>query len=112
MIRAGTLRDRIHIQRRTGVKDGWRTAVPDAWENITPNKLPARVSHRSGASAVQAAADISVVEASILIRRRADVCADMRVLFGTWVYEVSAVRPGRTREYLELECKLIQGKNQ
>lgn len=107
--RAGTLRDRIHIQRRTGGKDGWNSPLPEGWENITAQRIAANVQHRSGLGAIKADADVSIVRASIRIRRRTDVTADMRVLFGPSIYDIEAVLPGESREHIDLVCKLTQG---
>ncbi|PIF38006.1 SPP1 family predicted phage head-tail adaptor [Delftia sp. 60] len=106
--RAGTLRDRIHIQRKTGGTDGWGTPEPEAWENISPGRIAANVLHKSGLGTIKADAEVSIVRASIRIRRRAGVDAGMRVLFGSSIYSIEAVLPGPTREYMDLVCKLIQ----
>lgn len=108
-MKAGTLRDRIHIQRKTGGVDEWDTPLPAGWENITGQRLAADVQHRSGLSTIKAEADVSIVRASIRIRRRGDVDAGMRVLFGLAIYEIEAVQPGPTREFVDLVCKRIQG---
>lgn len=110
MLRAGTLRDRIHIQRKTGEKDTWNTPLPGAWQNITEGRIAARVKHLSGLAAIRADADISVVLASIQIRRRAGVTAGMRVVFDSSNYDIEGVLPGETKEDMFLTCKLIQGK--
>lgn len=107
--RAGTLRDRIHIQRKTGGMDEWDTPLPTGWENITTQRLAADVQHRSGLGAIKADADASIVRASIRIRRRTDVDAGMRVLVGAAIYEIDAVLPGSSREFVDLVCKHIQG---
>lgn len=107
-LRAGTLRDRITIQRKTGAKDAWNTPQTTGWEDHA--KVWARVEHLSGLAAIKADADTSIVKASIRIRWRTDITADMRVLFSGRVYEIYAVQPGATREHVDLVCKLIQGK--
>lgn len=104
---AGTLRDRIHIQRRTGGKDKYNQPLPDTWENITAQRIAANVQHRSGLSSIKADADVSIVRASIRIRRRTDVNAGMRVLIGAAVYDIEAVLPGDTREHIDLVCKMV-----
>lgn len=109
MLHAGTLRDRIHIQRKSGLRDEWNSAQPEAWESITAQRIAANVQHRSGLSTIKADAEVSIVRASIRIRRRADVNAGMRVLFGSSTYDIEAVLPGETREHMDLVCKLIQG---
>jgi len=109
--RAGTLRDRIHIQRKTGGADEWGTPLPEGWENISPGRIAANVQHKSGLGTIKADAEVSIVRASIRIRRRAGVDAGMRVLFDGQIYELKAVLPGPTREYIDLVCELIQGKS-
>lgn len=106
-LRAGTLRDRIHIQRRAGGKDGYNQPLPDAWENITDQRIAANVQHRSGLGSIKADADVSIVRASIRIRRRTDVNAGMRVLFSSSAYDIEAVLPGDTREHIDLVCKRV-----
>ena len=106
-LRAGTLRDRIHIQRRTGGKDEWDTPLPVSWENITAQRLAADVQHRSGLSTIKADADVSIVRASIRIRRRADVDAGMRVLHAGSIYDIEAVLPGVDRAHIDLVCRLL-----
>lgn len=108
-LRAGTLRDNIVIQRRTGGQDAWGSPLPEAWENITIQSIPADVQHSSGLGAIKADADVSVVRASIRIRRRTDVDAGMRVLFAGHIYEIEAVLPGKTRADIFLVSKRIQG---
>lgn len=109
-LRAGTLRDRIRIQARSDSHDEWGSPMPEAWDDIAPNRIAADVRHRSGLSTIKADAEVSIVRASIRIRRRADVTAGMRVLHSGQIYDIEAVLPGETREYIDLVCKLIQGK--
>lgn len=105
--RAGSLRDYIHIQRRAGGKDEWGTPLPESWENLTAQRLAANVQHLSGQGAIKANADVSIVRASIRIRRRADVNAGMRVLFGSSIYDIEAVLPGGDRVHIDLVCRLL-----
>lgn len=107
-MQAGSLKDRITIQRHTQEQDEWGTPVPGAGAWVELAKVWADVKHPSGLGAIKADADVSIVRASIRIRRRADVDAGMRVLFGVAVYNIEAVLPGRTREYLDLACKKVQ----
>lgn len=108
MLKAGILRERIHIQRRTTAEDDWGSPN-SAWENITAQRLAANVRHRSGMSTIKADADVSVSRVSIRIRRRTDVNAGMRVLFDGQVYEIDDVLPGESREYIDLVCRRTQG---
>ncbi|MGB3069823.1 MAG: phage head closure protein [Ottowia sp.] len=104
-LRAGTLRDRITIQRKTGGVNEWDEPLPDGWEEHA--KVWARVEHLSGLAAIKADADTSIVKASMRIRWRTDVNAGMRVLFSGKTYDIDAVQPGATREYVDLVCKLV-----
>lgn len=106
MLHAGTLRDRIKLQRQAGGKDGWGTPLPADWVDVAP--LWANVRHLSGTSAIKAGADTSVVRSSIRIRRRDGVNPGMRVLYAGQIYHIEAVLPGETREHLDLVCKLVQ----
>ena len=106
-LRAGTLRDRIHIQRKTGGVDDYNQSLPEAWENLTAQRIAANVQHRSGLGAIKGDAEVSIVRASIRIRRRADVNAGMRVLLGAATYDIEAVLPGGTREHIDLVCKRV-----
>ena len=106
-MQAGILRDRIYIQRKTGAKDRFNTALPDAWENITAGRIAANVEHQGGLSTIKADADVSIVRASVRVRRRADVCADMRIQFGSAIYVIDAVLPGKSREYMDLVCRQV-----
>ena len=108
MLKAGILRERIHIQRRTTAEDDWGSPN-SAWENITAQRLAANVRHRSGMSTIKADADVSVSRVSMRIRRRTDVNAGMRVLFDGQVYEIDDVLPGESREYIDLVCRRTQG---
>lgn len=103
-MQAGSLKDRITIQRHTQEQDEWGTPVPGpgAWVELA--KVWADVKHPSGLGAIKADADVSIVRASIRIRRRTDVDAGMRVLFGAAVYDIKAVLPGPSRDRADLVC--------
>lgn len=104
-LRAGTLKDRITIQRHTQEKDEWGTLIPGSIAWVELAKVWADVKHSSGLGAIKADAEVSIVRASIRIRRRVDVDAGMRVLFGTVVYDIEAVLPGGNRQHVDLVCK-------
>ena len=103
-MQAGTLKDRIHIQRKTGGADGWGTPNPEVWECISTGRIAADVQHKSGLGTIKADAEVSIVRASIRIRRRADVAAGMRVVFGPAIYDIQSVLPGSSRECVDLVC--------
>lgn len=106
-MRAGQLNSRATIQRLTSGQDSigqpattW-TDVATVWANIR---------HKSGSEAIKADKDVSIVQASIRIRRRTDVTAAMRVLYGSTVYEIKVVLPDeRHKDRLDLVCEVING---
>lgn len=107
-MQAGSLKDRITIQRHTQERGAFGAPKPGATAWVEFAKVWADVKHPSGLGAIKADAEVSIVRASIRIRCRAGIEAGMRVLFGVAVYDIEAVLPGRTREYLDLACKKVQ----
>lgn len=105
-LRAGSLKDRITIQRKTGAADEDGTPLPSGWEDLA--KVWANVRHLSGSEAIRGDAQVSAVRASIRIRWRAGINAGMRVIHAQQVYDIEAVLPGATREHVDLVCKLTQ----
>lgn len=101
-LRAGELRDRITIQRKTGGKDAWGTPLPEGWEEVA--KLQSNVRHLSGSESIKADADTSAVKASIRIRWRTGIDAGMRVLHAGQVYDIETVLPGARRQHVDLVC--------
>ncbi|WP_287917121.1 phage head closure protein [Comamonas sp.] len=106
-LRAGELRDAIHIQRKTGGKSGYGAPMPEAWESITAKAIWANVKHLSGSESIKADADVSVVKASVRIRWRVGITAGMRILHAGTVYDIEAVLPGATRQHIDLACKKV-----
>lgn len=104
---AGSFPHQIHIQRKTGSKDGWDTPVPEAWENITAKPIWANVKYLSGTESIKADASVSVVRASVRIRWRAGVTAGMRVVHGADTLDIEAILPGTGRQHVDLVCKRV-----
>lgn len=104
---AGSFPHQIHIQRKTGSKDGWDTPVPEAWENITAKPIWANVKYLSGSESIKADASVSVARASVRIRWRAGVTAGMRVVHGSDTLDIEAVLPGAGRQHVDLVCKRV-----
>ena len=105
-LRAGTLNERVTIQRKTQGTDSWGAPLPEAWADYA--SVWANIRFLSGAESIKAGADVSVVSASIRIRWRQDVTAGMRVVAGAAVYDIEAVLPGARREYVDLQAKRVQ----
>lgn len=104
---AGSFPHQIHIQRKTGGKDGWGTSQPEAWENITVKPIWANVKYLSGSESIKADASVSVVRASVRIRWRAGITAGMRVVHGADTLDIEAVLPGTGRQHVDLVCKRV-----
>lgn len=104
--RAGSLRDCITIQRR---KPGGALGQPsNTWEDVA--KVWANIRFGSGSETIRAGQVASKVQASIRIRWRTDIKADMRVISVGVEYGIKAVLPERQRrEYVDLACEVING---
>lgn len=103
MLRAGSLNSRIKLQAPGQTNDeigqpvaGW-TDVAEVWANIR---------YLSGTETLKSDAPVSVARASIRIRRRAGLVANMRVLHGSTVFDVRAVLPNAAgNEFVDLACE-------
>ena len=105
-MKAGTLNTLVAIQARQPGQDaigqplvGWVT-LATVWADVR---------HGNGLEAVKAGAPVSVVKASIRIRRRADVTSAMRVLVGSTAYAIEAVIQDEARRvFTDLVCKVVR----
>lgn len=105
-MKAGPLNTLVTIQAPATSQDaigqplsGWST-LAQVWANVR---------HGNGIELVRAGAPVSVVKASIRIRRRSDVTNGMRVLVGATSYEVEAViHDDVRREYTDLVCQVVR----
>lgn len=78
------------------------------WNDVA--SVWASILHPNGAESIKADADVSIVKASIRIRRRTDVTPAMRVYHGSTSYEIKAVLPDeQNRDRLDLSCELLNG---
>lgn len=101
----GKLNRRVVIQQLTAGQDeigqpvtAW-TALATVWANIR---------YLNGLETIKADAQTSVVKASIRIRRRTDITAAMRVVFGATTFEIKAVLPDeQDRERTDLLCEVV-----
>ena len=72
-------------------------------------KVWASILIKNGAQTIRADADLSIVQASIRIRRRTDVMAGMRVEDGSAIYEIRAVLPDeKSKRYCDLVCEGVR----
>lgn len=103
----GKLNRLITIQRPNPATNEYGEPV-GGWIDVA--SVWANVRHISGMETLKSDADISIVRASIRIRRRRDVDAGMRVLVDGKTYDIRAVLDDVFgREYCDLTCE--QGAN-
>jgi SPP1 family predicted phage head-tail adaptor len=103
----GKLNRKVSIRQRGSTQDAIGQPI-ETWTEITGGSLWANIRHPRGAESLRADKDVSIVQASIRIRRRTDVTAAMRVYFGSTVYEIKAVLPDeRDRNYVDLSCEVV-----
>lgn len=99
-MQAGKFNNRIIIQQRTSTQDAIGQPV-QTWSDVAT--VWADIKHPSGLAAIKADADVSLVRASIRIRKRAGIDAGMRVVRGADVYDIQAVLPVENgKVYLDL----------
>jgi phage head-tail adaptor, putative, SPP1 family len=83
------------------------------WANLITEgdgKVAANVRYLSGVETIKANASTSVAKASILIRRRVNVTAAMRVVLDTTTFEIKTVLPDEVSKiYMTLVCEVITG---
>ena len=104
-MKAGQLRHRVEILRRVKEKDKSGATVM-VWRPLA--KLWADVRHVSGSETMRHDVLSASVRASVRIRWRAGISADMRVKTGNGVYVIRAAIPDlRRREFLDLICESL-----
>lgn len=103
-MRAGTLKDWITIQYPGSVKDELGQPIP-GWTTL--DSMWADIRFPSGLTVVRADAPVSIIKASIRIRRRTDVLPTMRVVDDEGrIYDIKAVLPNKqSRQYIDLVCE-------
>ena len=103
-MKAGTLNSRVRLQRLSGAVDELNQPIPDDWDDVAT--VWSNIRYLNGIETVRSNAPVSVARASIRIRRRPDIIAGMRVLFGSTVFNILAVLPDEeSRERLDLACE-------
>ena len=103
---AGQLRDRITIQRRK--PGGALGQASNNWEDVA--QVWANIRFSSGSESIRAGRVASKAQASIRIRWRTGITAEMRAVCDGVIYEIKAVLPGRQRrEYVDLVCEVTNG---
>ena len=104
-MQAGKLNTRVTIQRPGTAEDELGQPIP-GWVDVAT--VWADVRHLSGIGAIKASGEVSVIKASVRIRRRDDLTAGMRVVVGPTVYGVEAVMPpAAQQDHTDLVCKVV-----
>jgi len=106
-VEIGKLNRRIVLQNLVAGQDaiGQPTMV---WTTLAT--VWANVRYLNGVESIKSDAPVSVAKASIRIRRRTDVVANMRAVLGTTIFDIKAVLPDEeNRERVDLVCE--QGAN-
>jgi SPP1 family predicted phage head-tail adaptor len=102
-VRAGTLTDWITIQDRQDAQDAAGEPIA-AWVDVATCKADVR--YLRGLEAIRSDAPVSIVKASVRIRRGTVVTAAMRVMHGATILNVQAALPGGDHhEYVDLVCE-------
>lgn len=107
-MKAGTLRDRIRIQRL--LPGGGLGQPSNIWKDVLPGPIWANIRFGSGSEAIRAGQIASKAQASIRIRKRAGITAEMRAVCDGVEYFIKAVLPDHQhREYVDLVCEVTNG---
>lgn len=98
--------NRITIRRRATGSDAMGQPLT-TWQDFAT--VWGGIRHLTGAAAIKADADISVVRASISVRRRNDIEPGMQAVHGSTVYDIKAILPDRERRLdMFLVCEVAQ----
>ncbi len=98
-----SLRHQIRIQR---LDDAQSESGAPSQEWIDIFSVWANIRYLNGTESIKSDAPISVARASIRIRYRTDIVANMRVLHGATIFNVRAVLPDEERrEFVDLVCE-------
>lgn len=104
---AQTLRHLVTIQHRGPAQDEAGQPLPSAWADWPP-KVWADIRFTGGLEAIKAGAVTATAQASIRMRQRAGLKADMRVLYEGVTYEVRAVLPDmKNRSFVDLVAEVV-----
>lgn len=99
----GKLNRRVTIQSLVAGQDeiGQPTMV---WTDVAT--VWANVRYLKGIEVIKSGTPVSIVPASIRVRRRTDVIANMRAVLGSTIFDIKAVQDDQeTRERIDLVCE-------
>ena len=105
-MKAGDLRNRIHIMRPDVMQDELGASITGFILHAT---VWANVRHLSGSETIKSGLEGSKVKVSIRMRYRTDLTPQMRIVCGGLSYQVHAVMPDvLARKHLDLVCVLVE----
>ena len=104
-MRAAKLNKRVRIERLTDGQDDIGQPV-QVWSLFAT--VWASVLLKNGAQTIKSDADVSIVQASIRIRKRTDITPNMHVVDGAATYDIRAVLPDEaSRQHVDLVCERV-----
>ncbi|WP_110685079.1 phage head closure protein [Salinicola aestuarinus] len=108
-MQAGKLRHRVQLQKKDQRQDPYSGEMLDDWQ--TTATVWASVEPLSVREFIAAGAERAAVTTRIVIRYRAGVTAQMRIVHRDRIYNIQGVQPDPRsgREYLTLPC--VEGVN-
>lgn len=107
MTAIGNLDRRVTIEQQSSSQDGAGQPVL-TWTTLAT--IWANVRYLNGVEPLKADATTAQAKASIRIRRRTDVTAAMRVVYGTSTFQILAVlQDEESRRWTDLACLKVGG---
>lgn len=101
----GKLNRKVTLQSPGTTQDAYGDSIA-GW--VTLATVWAHVRYLNGIESIKADATAAIAKASIRIRFRTDVTADMRVMLGATVFQITAVLPDEAkREHVDLVCEVL-----
>ena len=98
---------RVTIQSQSATQDAAGQPV-DTWSTLAT--VWANIRYLSGLETLRADAPTATAKASIRIRRRTDVTAAMRVVYGSTTFRILAVMQDEaSRKWTDLACEVVGG---
>ena len=103
-VNAGTLRHRVTFQQKSNLQDALGQPV-QIWVDlvVAPTRF-ANVRFQNGKEYILANKTSNQLEASIRIRHCTDILPNMRVVFKGEFFNITAVLPNGTNEWVDLVC--------
>lgn len=104
-MKTGQLNSYVAIQQLTTGQDeiGQPTT---AWTTLA--SVWADIRYLQGLETIKGGAETSIVKTSIRIRRRTDITASMRVVYGSTTFQIKSVLPDeQNRVHVDLVCEVV-----